>query len=460
MNRTSRKYLLIGLSVMMLASCKKGMLEENPRTDLIIPNTPEALWALLDNDRIMNFTPTMGELSSDNYYLTFAYWQTLPLQHERYSYIWAPDIYAGQQNVDDWSRSYTQILHANTVLQGVNLIEPGISTDAEKNAIRGAALFFRANAYYNLAQIFAPAYDAATATTDLGLPVRTDPDITITVQRHSVKDTYDSILHYLGEAENLVNPEIQYSNKNRPSKAAVLALKARVYLSMRAYAQAGESAGQALQLHDSLINYNELDPFTPLPFNVRNKETIFQSRFTDLTHVMTALIFPAVIIDSNLLKMYAANDLRSMIYYTNLFSGNYNLKGSYSGSIYPFSGLATDELYLIRAEARAMQDNIAEAMDDLNKLLLNRYITGTFTPLTAASKEEAIDHIRNERRKELAFRGLRWPDLRRFNKEGANIILQRVVNGQNHSLTPNSKLYVLPIPPEVINLGKLQQNER
>jgi starch-binding outer membrane protein, SusD/RagB family len=450
---------MICVVAMMVTSCKKDFLDKNPRTDLIIPNTTQGLWALLDNDHFMNRTPSMGELSSDNFYLTFPYWQILPQNHERYGYIWAKDIYLGQQNVDDWSRSYTQVLHANTVLEGLNQVSAATSI-AEKKEIRGAALFFRAYAYYNLAQLFAKPYDSASAITDPGLPVRTNPDISIHVPRHSVKDTYDSILTYLDSAENLVALNIIYNNKNRVSKPAVLALKARVYLSMRDYAKAGEFADRALELHDSLINYEDLDPFALLPFSNRNKETIFHSRFTDQTHTMASFIYPEVIIDSTLLNMYDTDDLRKTIYYTTLFSGQYNLKGNYSGTIAPFSGLATDELYLIRAEANAIFGNVSEAMDDLNKLLLNRYKPGTFIPHDPATPAEALQLIRDERRKELAFRGLRWADLRRFNKEGAGIVLQRVLNNNTYTLLPNSILYVLPIPPEVVRLGKIENNPR
>ena len=128
--------------------------------------------------------------------------------------------------------------------------------------------------------------------------------------------------------------------------------------------------------------------------------------------------------------------------------------------VYPFTGLATDELYLIRAEANAFADNIPEAMNDINTLLTNRYLTGTYTPPVINTREEALQLIRDERRKELAFRGQRWPDLRRFNIEGANIELSRILNSKVHTLAPNSKLYTLPLPPEIITLGKLQQNDR
>ena len=128
--------------------------------------------------------------------------------------------------------------------------------------------------------------------------------------------------------------------------------------------------------------------------------------------------------------------------------------------IYPFTGMATDELYLIRAEANAFANNIPEAMSDINTLLANRYKTGTYNPPVINTREEALKLIRDERRKELAFRGQRWPDLRRFNIEGENIQLRRVLNSQTFTLPPNSNLYTLPLPPEIITLGNLQQNER
>lgn len=99
-------------------------------------------------------------------------------------------------------------------------------------------------------------------------------------------------------------------------------------------------------------------------------------------------------------------------------------------------------------------------MNDMDTLLTKRYVTGTYAPPNISTREQALQFIRDERRKELAFRGLRWTDLRRYNLENENIILRRVLNGQEFTLQPRSKLYVLPLPPEVVSLGKLEQNER
>jgi hypothetical protein len=117
---------------------------------------------------------------------------------------------------------------------------------------------------------------------------------------------------------------------------------------------------------------------------------------------------------------------------------------------------------LINAESNARLGNLPASMDMLNKLLSKRYITGSFTPLDAASTDEAIDTIISERRKELPFTGnLRWQELRRLNTEPArSVTLTRLLNGTVYKLPPADNRYVYPIPPDEVKLSGLQQNPR
>ena len=136
------------------------------------------------------------------------------------------------------------------------------------------------------------------------------------------------------------------------------------------------------------------------------------------------------------------------------------IKRGYSGTINAYSGLAMDEVYLNRAECLARSGNIVGAMNDLNTVLINRWKTGTYTNQTAVSQSDALQKILTERRKELLFRGLRWIDIKRFNKENAGWILTRILNGTTYSLSPNSPLYVLPIPDNEISDSGITQNPR
>ncbi len=83
---------------------------------------------------------------------------------------------------------------------------------------------------------------------------------------------------------------------------------------------------------------------------------------------------------------------------------------------------------------------------------------------SVAGTPDPLSLILAERRKELAFRGLRWTDLRRLNKEeSANITLYRVLEGIPpiiDSLVANDENYILPIPPDVLALSGIAQNPR
>lgn len=84
-----------------------------------------------------------------------------------------------------------------------------------------------------------------------------------------------------------------------------------------------------------------------------------------------------------------------------------------------------------------------------------RYINGDFT----LNPMGVLDLILLERRRELCFRGIRWEDLRRLNKEGGHIaVKERIVNNFVFKLEPKSKKYVWPIPESAVEIGHLEQN--
>lgn len=100
-------------------------------------------------------------------------------------------------------------------------------------------------------------------------------------------------------------------------------------------------------------------------------------------------------------------------------------------------------------------------MDVLNSLLTERYKAGSFTPLIASDAANALQMILQERRKELLFRGIRWPDLRRLNLDPSTAkTLYRIIEGKTYELQPNSPNYVFPIEERVIQFSGIEQNPR
>jgi len=440
--------------------CNKTFLDQKPSTGLLIPNTMTVFQELLDNTQVMNISPGLGEVSADNYFLTYTTWVNLDTK-EYNAYIWAKDLYEGQGLVTDWDIPYQQVFYANTVLQGLAGIPIDTTNQAQWNMLEGAALFTRAFAFFNIAGLFAEPFDSATAATDPGIPIRLTPDINAKTTRSTVQASYTQLLNDLHEAVGLLPAAIPFANLNRPSRLAAQALLARIYLSVGDYVDAGLYADSVLRVYSFLLDYNDIpDTSSLIPFKNNMPEVLYQSNFPLTGNVLEGIICSGCLIDTNLLFSYAPSDLRRPVYYTQEMSDTFTLKGSYSGTVFPFAGLATDELYLIRAECRARAGQTMNALNDLDSLLTHRWRTGTFTGYPIVSAAEALDTILVERRKELAFRGLRWSDLRRLNKEGWGITLFRNINGEVDSLLSNSNLYTLPIPPDVLQLSGIMQNPR
>jgi len=456
------KYLSIALIFCIAGCSKSSFLDTKPDPSLVVPSTVEDYQAILDNDLNMNgeygygVVPALGETGADNYYLTQDNYNGYFTPLYQRCYTWDKNIFTNEQ-IADWNVPYQCIYFANIVLDGLENFNVTPDKQETYNNAKGSALFYRAHMFYQLAQIFANTYNTDSAALMPGIPLRLTSAINEKLNRGTLKDTYEKIIEDTRDAIALLPVKPLYAT--RPSTVACYGLLARTYLTMANYDSASFYANSFLQLQNTLMDYNTIDPNNEYPFAVFNDEDIFQCEMIsgpDNIPVNPYLSF----VDSNLYNSYADNDLRKTLFFKPL-GVDYYFTGSYSGGYQLFAGIATDEMYLIRAECEARKHNISAALTDLNSLLVKRYVSGSFIPYTEAGTPDVLNVILNERRKELCFRSLRWTDLRRLNQEGENIILERDINGQQYFLLPNDKRYVYPIPSSVISFNpEMQQNIR
>ena len=453
------KIFSILLICMGLVSCQKYVDIKKSGSQSFL-ETANDCQLLLDNYDLFNTDyPYDGELSADDYYLDDeGYNLDRVTIEDRSLYTWLPN--AIRASPDQWVKPYNKIYHTNLVLETLAKL-----SGTEINNLKGSALFLRAYALWNLAQLYIKPYSTATAQ-EPGLPIHLKSDINDVPGRGTVKETYDRIVADLKEAVTLLNTTSTISS--RPNKAAAYAMLARVYLSMEDYPNALSSANEALQLQHELLDYNTISTGTLTPFVRFNKEVIFQS-----IKGRADILDPgygegnSAIIVPELISEYAADDLRKVIFFKENISnedyttplGTYRFTGNYEPSVSSsqFNGLAVDELYLVRAECYARGNNASAAMADINTLLRSRWADGTYTDMTAADATAALETVLTERRKELVMRGQRWTDLRRLNKDQN---LTRTVNGTTYTLPPADSRYTLLIPQEVITNSKLSQNQR
>ena len=430
-----------------LTSCKK-YLDAKPDQSITTPSTMEDLEGILNGYGFINARyPSAAETASDDFYLTTADFNNLiDIQRSFYSWQKAPNF------VGDYSGPYGSIEYVNIILETL----PKIAGDKErKDVIQGNCLFVRASYHYALAQLFAKPYAKASAATDLGIALRLTSDITVKPVRSTVADTYSSVIADLVKSKSLLpaNPGVKYE----AGKTAVYGMLARVYLSMSDYKNAGLYADSALSLYNNLINYNTINSAAAIPFTQFNDEVIYDCRAPG----PQSLSQSRAKVDSVLYASYAANDLRKVVFFKNNANGTKAFKGNYTGiaGATLFTGIATNELYLIKAEAAARNDDADKALTALNTLLKNRYKTGTYIPYDTIDADELLDLILTERRKELLFRTLRWTDLRRLNMDPKRAkTLTRNVAGTVYMLEPNGLRYVFQIDQDAVNISGLQQN--
>jgi len=446
-------YIILSLfTLLSLASCT-DYLDAKPDKKLVVPSTLDDLQALLDNQSRLNLRgPLEAEISADDYFLNSEDWEGLSSDEHKRMYIWEKN-YLFKPRVNSWSDTYTTIYYANTVLERLdNINENSTNSDNYRN-IRGQALLFRAKSYLDAAFIWTQAYDQTTAESDLGLPLRLTTDFNEPSIRANLVQTYQQIISDLKDAAALL-PVVPL-HPMRASKPAAFGLLARTFLSMRSYKEAGVYADSALQCYGKLLDYNTLDASAKYPFARFNTEVILACR------IPISQIFNSSRpkIDLAFYNSYHDNDLRRKLFFT-LVGEQYTFRGSYEESVALFGGIATDELYLMRAECAARNGENRKALADLNALLVTRWKTGTFIPYTAEQVADPLGLILRERRKELLMRCLRWMDIKRLNKEGANITLTRTVFNKTYILVPNDLRYALPIPEDVIALTDMPQNSR
>lgn len=461
----SKIVIVLSLVLLVHSGCTKQdqFLDAKPDEALSVPATVNDLWLLIKNDGLFSSNyPELGIVSADEYYVTPDVWVTAASATERNAYTWAPlPFYDINTDISDWSWPYKEVYTANTVLDALPKLTVTAGQQNLYNQVKGSALFFRANAFYNLLQLFAPPYDSTTAGTQSGIPLRLTADLNLPSVRSSEKQCYDQVLSDVKTAVTLLPAKTTYVTL--PASYAAQALLARICLSMGVYQDAFQYADACLQAKPDLFDYNtRIANSSARKFASTTQYPLTEDIFHAATGNYGICGYTKAIVDSALYQSYAPEDLRKAAFFS-VYNGQPRFCGSYefnkSGQL--FCGLATDEIYLIRAECNARMGHTTAAMEDVNTLLINRYTKGRFTPHTATSPDDALSQVLTERKKELVGRGTRWTDLRRLNKESRwAVTLTRSLNGVPYLLPPNDLRYTLPIPDNEIQLSGIPQNPR
>lgn len=431
-----KKYVILLNLLAILSSCE-SYLDVKPRKSIDTPNSFEAVRALLDNAESLNTFPTQSVVLGDEFFADEQGITGMDLL-ERNFYLWLPDPFQPDDLVFDWRDCYNQIQIANIALETLDELP---TTNQEWSVLRGTALFFRAHAYFNLYSLFLDGPNLETKGLTLQIPIRTNTSIVLKPQLAGKETIREMILKDLTDATTLLPQKVEFLS--RPSQQAAFALLARANLSWEDYAAASEAAQEAIRLGGTLMDFNTLRSSATYPVPAFNSEIIWLAQVGGTSYFNSQNAFQ---ISVELLGLHSSQDLRRTLFYVRRANGLINFRGSYLSGRPLFGGLSLNEMYLVHAESLVRLGRVPEAETVLEVLLKNR-MNPSWQGLTFATETDALRQIIDERRKELPFRGLRWTDLRRLNKDPRfQVTLNRRFSGSTYTLTPDSENYVVPIP--------------
>lgn len=438
-------------------------------------NSSTPVWVnLLDDDTEENPSSNISGPGPAFTYGSLHHWQSLPFTKSD-----------GLQLEDTYYTGLYRFISAlNTVLYNIpRMREKGEPADTLQR-ISGEAHYLRANYYFILVNLYGKPYHTATASTDYGIPLKTDPAVEDKLfARNTVKQVYDQILSDLLASEQELAPFNQQLTI-RTNQATAQALLSRVYLHMEDYENALAFANKVINRpRYRIANLN--NPIAGKGFlSSTSPETIFYMPSPGpggLPYIMFSSSFTSsrdnYKVAPDLKNSFSVNDLRTNAFFEQSSSGEFlTRKGGPTPDLIEESLVRLPELYLNKAEALAALGRNEEAVTALQELRKNRFRPEHLTAVTATGAE-LVNFIRDERRRELCFEWRRLFDLRRY---GANTrypfekTIRHISYDYNNSgrfvqgfyeLKPYSQdkaAYVLPIPaPEIeFNRGVLFNEER
>lgn len=365
-----------------------------------------------------------------------------------------------------WSDMYKGIFYCNTTLKGIN--ESGQITPSVKKQLMAELKFLRGFIYFYAVNLYGT---PALTTTD-------DYKTNNTLPNSTPQAIYAQIIQDLTEAKadlasNIYQDAsgVTVSDRVRPNRQVASAMLARVYLYLQDWKNAETEATSVIEN----ANYQLLPDLNQV-FLKGSKETIFALQPVSKLYLNTIdanfLIVTAtygvstqLALNDALAAAFETKDLRLSnwvgtftstaapvvkFYFTNKYKVA-SINSTIAVTEYPIV-MRLAEQYLIRAEARNRQNNLAGAAADLNVIRQRAGLGNT----QVTTQPDLLDAILSERRLELFSEwGNRWLDLKRTNKLDQVMQTATPLKGG----TWNSYKALLPIPPaDLMANSNLKQN--
>lgn len=332
--------------------------------------------------------------------------------------------------------------------------------------LKAEAYILRAFLHYRLVNLYAKAYDPATAATDGGIPYVKDIIFDKVNDKKTLREVYDNLLADLDAGISAEVLPGTPKNSMRIGKGFAYGVKAQVLLSMRNYPAALEAVNEALKYNSTLEDHRPLLAINPIAARSLNRVGI--SAADNIFYAFGNSFDPSILTASpEVLTNYEAGNIikdRTETYnylYGQLYVGLPNspawLAINYQGNS---AGMTTSDLILMKAECLIRTNKINEGMDEVNRVRIRRMDPANYVALSATTEAQAMGYLQKTSRIEFIFTIRNFNNIKRWNREGKyKETITRMVNGKTYTLTPESKLYVFPFPQSATQFNEtLTQN--
>lgn len=347
-----------------------------------------------------------------------------------------------------WRTTYAHIYAINAFKEGVaNSVN---IAEEDKSRFLGEALFLRAFLHFYLVNCYGQ------------IPYCTSTDYTVNqnISKKSESEIYNLILQDVTEAKELIPEDYPTAERVRPNKSVVDAFLARVYLYNQDWQEANDAATAVIE--NQLYSWN-LDIEQEF---LRDNPSIIWSLHPGLQGLNTrdarSFVFASgpptrPTLAPDLHNAFEANDFRKTAWIKTIqgaggpwYHANKYKKITNTGVSEEYTILfRLAEMYLIRAECKAMLNDLEGAKEDLNKIRNRAGIADT----GANTQQDVLQAILNERRLELfTEQSHRFFDLKRTGK--ANEVLSIVKPNWRET----NRVFPLPENELLLNQNLLPQN--
>lgn len=450
-------YFILAILVLLTQGCNDFL--EPKSQDKVVPKTVSQLRELLLGEIIQNkkdYTEYLSVMTDD-----FADQDGNQYEYRNQLwgyYTWQREPEEGRdlatRNDEAWSELYHAIFTCNIIIDKTPSMH---GTDEKKNQLLAETYFLRAQAYFELINLYGEPYESAEqAEKALGVPINEEITIMDNIySRETLAKVYAKIESDLHESITRFKNTEWTKNVVHPSLDVAYLFASRLHLYKKEYQSAKNYADSVInneryQLYDlhtaGLTSYSYF-------INKNNPEIMFCYGMASFDFIYNYSSTYAHTLSPIRSSLFSNDDLRKTTFWDkNKKPHKFSSTNSQSyGNTYRLS-----EAYLNRAEALVFLGKWESAITDINTIREKR-IKNDYE-ITATNREDALNKVWEERRRELCFEKHRWFDLRRQGMPELRHIFTNGGSRKEYILPTGSKSYTLPIPKKIREQNKIIVN--